>query len=607
MKQLLRAVVVAGLVAGSAADVSAQQRQPGSRPVSERAEFRTPLPRSVIHDEMKGELYAVRMLNHNVGWALGGHSSSHTILFRTVDGGKSWERQTLFDGQGTRLRDIGFADANNGWIVGDQHILRTTDGGDTWIPVDTDKALGGYSVDASDLLVLGPDAIVVGTNGQNRQIMRTVDGGGTWELIGLVKDGGGGAGSENSVTGLALSGESTIFATTGSHPYSPGVIYRSDDGGRSWERVAEAEKPLHGIAFRGKRGVAVGENTAFYTADGGDTWTRTPMPGRRYAVGFIDENTVLAVGRDPSVVASGNGGRTWQAARGPIVESGALVAIAGVDPGWVFMASDHALHHFVDPSHTEPIASGTIVLPVDVQIPGMRALPRGFYDVMFGHRGDNHVVKLDKRGDVPATSPGQGGAQARATGVGQRSTGSGSQSTVSGQAATTSDTQIGEDGEAQLAAAVAQQKSRKPPACAAPCGVTVPVRASYQKEGIGAGQGMGSFLKFSLEPTASGVAVVVRAAVTPPRNVALALAAVGAPQSSEREAVQTATKTVEKVGGLLGRLQKAAAGDLRGAARGSGINPQAAKQRLRAAKAAPPAIYKVTVRHELDLFGEKKN
>ncbi len=592
MTKQFQPIVLAALVVFTAGDVSAQQRQTNPGLASRvQAEWRTLIPRTRIHGEFNGgELFAVEMLNHNVGWALGGSSSTHTILFRTADGGKSWERQTLFDGEGTRLRDIGFADANNGWIVGDQHILRTTDGGETWIPVDTEKAVGsGYSIYASDLVVLGPDAIVIGTNGQNRQIMRTLDGGRTWELIGLVKDGGGGAGNENAVTGLALAQGTTIFATTGSHAYSHGRIYRSDDGGHSWEPVAEAEKPLHGIAFRGKRGVAVGESLAFFTEDGGDTWRRTPMPGRRYAVDFADANTVLAVGRDPGVVMSRNGGKTWQAVSSPILEAGALMAIAAVDPGWVFVASTHVLHQFVDPNHTEPLASGRIPVPVDIQIPGGRALPRGVYDVMFGHRGDQHVLKLDRQGELSASGQGT------------------SASASSGSQSGATDRSGDQASSAEMDAAVARQKSQKPPACAAPCTATFPAGVTYEKENVGAGgTAATSFFRIALEPTAGGVAVVVRTALTPPRNIALALTAIGAPQSSDGEVRDAAKTAAKKGGGLFGRIQKAAAGDVRGAMAGAPVNPQAAQQRLRTAKAAPPAVYKVTVRHTLDLFGEKK-
>lgn len=573
MKRYVQVILFAAHVLGASSEGLAQKRQATKPPVSlVHIEWRTPIPRSVVHGELEGaQMIAVEMLNHNIGWAIG-HASKFTNLFRTGDGGKTWERQTMFDGAGAGLYDIGFADANNGWIVGTDHILRTTDGGESWTPVDL--GLKGLRFDAKELLVLGPDAIVIGTDLQNMQIMLTVDGGATWTRVGLVKDGGGGAGSEHTVTGLALSEASSIFATTGSHPYSRGRIHRSDDRGHSWEVVAEAEKPLHGIAFRGKRGVAVGEGLAFFTEDGGDTWRRVVMPGRRYAVDFADETSVVAVGRDPSVVVSWNGGKTWEPGPSPIIESGSLVDIQVVDPGWWFVVGTHALYHFIDHIHIEPLASGRLPIPVDVKLPGGRALPRGLYDVMLGHQGDEHVLRLDRRGDVPAGAP--------------LSPGSG--------------TDASQEGAAQLETAVSQQETQQPPACAQPCGATLPAEVTYDKEEMAGAKDMKSFFRISLEPTASGIAVVGRTAVTPPRNIALALAAVGASQNSEGEVRQVATKA----GGLFGRIRKAAAGDVRGAAAGSGVNPQATQQRLRAAKAAPPAVYKVTLRYPLDLFSGKK-
>jgi photosystem II stability/assembly factor-like uncharacterized protein len=521
-----------------------------------------------------------------VGWAVGGHSGTHsTMLFNTVDGGKTWERQTTFDGEGSSLKDIGFADANNGWIVGREQILRTTDGGESWGPVDLGLKGVLTSPYATKLLVLGPNAVVVGTNVENKQILRTIDGGATWEVVALVEGGGGGAGSNSTVTGLALAEPSTVFATTGSDHGNRGVIYRSDDGGHTWQTVEESEKPLLGIAFQGKRGVAVGVNIAFWTVDGGNTWSRVAVPGTQYAVDFIDDNTVVAVGSGPHVVISKNGGKTWQPFQSP-VERGQLVDIAAVDAGWWFVAGGYganALYHFVDPNHLEPIATGTVPLPVDVEIPGGRGLPRGVYDVTLGHRGDEHVVKLDRRGELPA-----GGGQAPAA------------SGAAGQ----------QDVSAGLDAQVAKQKGQKPPACAQPCTVTLPAKVTYEKENVSEGTAgkdpKSFFFRVSLEPTPVGVAVVVRTAVTPPRNVTLALAAVGAPQTSGGEAREVAKKAADKGGGLLGRIQKAASGDVRGAVAGA-ANPQAAQQRLRAAKSAPPAIYKVTLRHSLDLFGEKKN
>ena len=583
MKRHLQIIVLAALFGVTASDVLAQQRPaPQSRASTVAAEWRAPLPRTELLGKYKvGELYAVEFLNHNIGWAVGGHSGTlSTMLFRTVDGGKTWERQTPFDGEGASLTDIGFADANNGWIVGSGHILRTTDGGESWAPVDVEPKV--HDLSATKVLVLGPDAIIVGmgaSTSRDIQIMRTVDGGRAWDLVAIT----GGVDRDRAdatVTGLALAEPSTIFATTDDKYGTGGVIYRSDDGGHSWTSVAEADKPLMGIAFRGKRGVAVGVGIAFWTEDGGDTWRRVAIAGKRYAVDFIDDNAVVAVGTGPSVVISRNGGKTWQTAPGP-VESGLLVDVEGVDPGWWFVAGGYganALYHFVDPNHTEPIASGTVPLPVDVQIPGGRALPRGLYDVTLGHRGDQHVVTLGRKGEVPAA----------------------------GQAAAGSGAAEQQEASAGLDAAVAKQKGQKPPACAQPCQVTLPADVTYEKENVAEGTGgrdpKAFFFRILLEPTPTGVAVVVRTAVTPPRNVALALTAVGAPQNSEGEARPVAKEAAAKGGGLFGRIKKAAAGDVRGAVAGA-VNPQATQQRLRAAKAAPPAVYKVTLRQTLDLFG----
>ncbi len=71
------------------------------------------------------------------GWAVGNRRIRglrfQAYIFRTTDGGRSWE--TLFDGiigDSAILSDVEFADALNGLIVSDALVLRTTDGGETW-------------------------------------------------------------------------------------------------------------------------------------------------------------------------------------------------------------------------------------------------------------------------------------------------------------------------------------------------------------------------------------------------------------------------------------------------------------------------------------------
>ena len=60
---------------------------------------------------------------------------SGTIL-RTTDGGGTWVARS--SGTTKHLRDVSFADVNNGTAVGNSGtIVRTTDGGATWVEQDS--------------------------------------------------------------------------------------------------------------------------------------------------------------------------------------------------------------------------------------------------------------------------------------------------------------------------------------------------------------------------------------------------------------------------------------------------------------------------------------
>ena len=77
-------------------------------------------------------------------------------------------------GTTNQLRAVWFTDANTGVVVGDQGtILRTTDGGESWVPETSSSSemlLGLSFADASNGTALGQ----LGT------ILRTTDGGQTW-------------------------------------------------------------------------------------------------------------------------------------------------------------------------------------------------------------------------------------------------------------------------------------------------------------------------------------------------------------------------------------------------------------------------------------------
>ena len=147
------------------------------------------------------------------------------------------------------------------------------------------------------------------------------------------------------------------------------------------------------------------------------------------------------------------------------------------------------------------------------------------------------------------------------------------------------------------------------PAACQPCEATVPVDVEYEVEEITPETKARSRLRFSLEPTDNGVAIVIDAAINPLRDAAVTLAALGVKEEQDvdvRQTVRKADEAGKKTGGWRDRLKKAAAGDIRGAAADVAVNPQAAVNRVKAARTTPPALYRIKLRYPIEIFRPRK-
>lgn len=106
-------------------------------------------------------LYDASFTDANTGTVVGGGG---TIL-RTTDGGTTWVRQK--SGTANRLTGVSFTDASTGTVVGEEGtILRTTDGGATWMSQTsgTTHYLAGVSfTDANTGTVVGFDGTILRT------------------------------------------------------------------------------------------------------------------------------------------------------------------------------------------------------------------------------------------------------------------------------------------------------------------------------------------------------------------------------------------------------------------------------------------------------------
>jgi len=98
-----------------------------------------------------------------------------------------------------------------------------------------------------------------------------------------------------------------------------GSIYRTEDGGNSWEKgFTDTERLLYSVSMGdSQHGWAVGQSgTILRTEDGGKTWKsqhnlKVEEGSHLFGVHAIDANTAWAVGEWGSRIETTDGGRTW--------------------------------------------------------------------------------------------------------------------------------------------------------------------------------------------------------------------------------------------------------------------------------------------------------
>jgi photosystem II stability/assembly factor-like uncharacterized protein len=268
----------------------------------------------VLNLDTKANFRAVHAPSSNVCW-IGG--SGGTVL-RTYDGGNIWDIMKVRDADSLDFRDVhGF---NNRTAVvmsagesekGKARIYRTEDGGDTWQLV-YETTQKGVFLDGMDFWDK-EKGICFGDPVDGRIfILITQDGGRSWQELPLANR----PVAEDKEAAFAASGTSLITvgrkqAFIGTGGGGMARVLRSEDNGQTWQAsetplLAGPSSGIFGLRFwSNKRGIAVGGDymnvaeglpNVLLTRDGGVSWQlvskATDPVGLKEAVGLYHSEFV---------------------------------------------------------------------------------------------------------------------------------------------------------------------------------------------------------------------------------------------------------------------------------------------------------------------------
>ena len=257
--------------------------------------------------EVRQNLFATCFPSDREGWMVGELGR----IIRTTDGGKTWVRQDA----GTKRPFLAMSclDAKTAWIAGKEGIVYATkDGGDSWTKLATGSNRHIFTMEFATA-DRGHAAGDFGT------MVHTEDGGKTWTAMRVPEtvvlpdsalDTGVEPGDVN-LYGISY-GDADHVWVVGEF----GIVIMSEDGGRTWQQQhTPIEITLFGVRFGDtKRGFAVGmDSTILATDDGGTTWRSVPPPitQRSYYDVALRGQVGWIVGDSGTVLKTSDGGTTW--------------------------------------------------------------------------------------------------------------------------------------------------------------------------------------------------------------------------------------------------------------------------------------------------------
>jgi photosystem II stability/assembly factor-like uncharacterized protein len=309
------------------------------------------------HSGTTNRLQAISPVNERVVWA-SGVGGTYAL---TTNGGKRWRAGVVPGGELLQFRDVHGVSAKVAYLLAagvgtDSRIYKTVDGGDTWeLQFMAEHPAAFY--DCFDFWNPKRGLVMGDVINERLPVLRTRSGGEHWNRIGRLLPPAQAGEAAFAASGTCVETVGTEHAWIATGAAATARILATTDGGDTWksyETPIPQGTPASGIftvAFRDLRhGILAGgdleapeelsENVAV-SNDGGKTWKLvdgTPFPGAAYGLSYAGAHHGEHV---RTVVITGPAGAAWTRNEGrkwhllPDVRDFWAVAFADPQHGWL--------------------------------------------------------------------------------------------------------------------------------------------------------------------------------------------------------------------------------------------------------------------------------